>query len=199
MSKLIDLFPNPMTSNSQYGITLIPSSQIYANYPACSAFDKNDATCWEYEGSGSLQIIFDKMQYIYNLNIKATASGEGAEQPTSIYYTTDGNNWIQFASRTCDTLTTIDLEKNVKGIKTECYGKYGYYLYTINFYTLNQSFLIQDGNNLCDTTGNDLNIKGTLPYTKDAFNNYGIHDLSLINKDVVSFISNNKYNIGMLR
>lgn len=64
---------------------------------------------------------------------------------------------------------------------------------------INSIFLIQNGTDLCNTDGNVLSIIGSLPYTKDKFSTYGMDDTSLINPSIINKISNQKYNIALLK
>lgn len=64
---------------------------------------------------------------------------------------------------------------------------------------ITDKFLIQDGNNICNTDGNSLAAQGYLPYTKDQFNNYGMDDLSKINNNVIQRLNNQKYKIALYK
>lgn len=59
--------------------------------------------------------------------------------------------------------------------------------------------LLQDGNNIEIASNSDLVIKGTAPFTKELFSQFGMSDLSLVNKDIISKIQMQKYKIGMYR
>lgn len=60
-------------------------------------------------------------------------------------------------------------------------------------------FLLQDGNNICNTDGNALSVQDILPYTIDKFNNYGMIKLTNINPTVINKIINEKFNISVLK
>lgn len=184
----------------------LTASSTYDTYTVTNILDDDSSTFWENNGNGgSIAFQFSKKYIITKILINLSthcASMHGFTIDGSndnISYTTIGSFSLQMQS-TIDQLFILN-------------NKNEYYYYRISLNTGSNwgelgnvklfiddiIFLIQDENNLCNTDGKILSTISIYPYAKEAFDNYGMHDLSMINKDIISLINNNKYNIAVLR
>jgi len=198
--------PNVQGLGAEINYTII-SSHVSSGTSAYGLFDgttpnewNTNRVCYWLNSSNYIEINISQLCNIWRCGTQGWLNSKGPLQ----IFRYNGTSYDDITSLYPQTLTSITNSQWEKTISKLPKGQYKFvgtsYRIDSEWYveTFNK-FLIQDGNNLCNTDGNALQTQDILPYTIDKFNTYGMDDLININKTVISKINNNKYNIAMLK